>query len=219
MQNYIEKSSSIEKDYYSFKEYNSKIRMLTYWHQIDEVISVNPQSVLEIGKGTGLVYSYLSCLGIDVKTFDVNADLKPDIVGNIEHIDDVFEPNSWDVVLCSRVLHHIPFSNFYSIIQKLTQVASQRLVVSVPVDDLRIYNGLRYTSGRQKTLSIGLPLGFKRLLGKAAGKPIGSGLWQLNSQRETRITKVISDLNDLGLNPRTYRMEEDRSHMFLIFDL
>ncbi len=215
---YEERARSIEADYYSFAHYNSKIRMLTYWHQITEVLDAQPKSVLEIGKGSGLVASFVRSKNIKLETLDINEDLDPDHIGNVAELTTFFEKDSWDVVLCSRVLHHVPFENFMDIVTQLIIVGRKRIVMSLPVDDFRFYIGSRYTSSKYKTFSLSLPLALKRMIGKAMTQGYGSGLWQLNSSSETRIHKVISALKALGHDLNYYQMPEDRSHMFIIIE-
>ena len=38
-------------NYNDFYEYDQKPRWISYWHQIDEVLRLAPQTVLEIGIG------------------------------------------------------------------------------------------------------------------------------------------------------------------------
>ena len=187
---YARKYSKLKSAYYSFKNYNSKTRLITYWHQIDEVLDSAPQRVLEIGKGTGLVSSYLKNLGVEVATLDINEELQPDFVGDVTELDQKFDASSWDVVLCARVLHHIPFAEFENIISQCIHVARSRAVISVPVDDFRIYFSSRVTSRPYKTITIPLPLFLKKRLGKLAGKTPGSGLWQVNSSKQTAFAEI-----------------------------
>src|SRR5690606_16965503 len=77
-------SSEQPRDYYDFDRYISPQRMLTYWHQIREVMARRPARVLEVGVGTGLVASYLRASGIDVTTVDINEALEPDVVGSVQ---------------------------------------------------------------------------------------------------------------------------------------
>lgn len=42
-------------NHYLTLKYNSKARRLSYWYQINETVSRNPESLLVIGKGSGIV--------------------------------------------------------------------------------------------------------------------------------------------------------------------
>lgn len=44
---------------YSFLKYNYKSRWISYWHQIDEVLNLNPKNVLEVGVGDRIISKYL----------------------------------------------------------------------------------------------------------------------------------------------------------------
>ena len=45
----------VNAEHYNFKKYVSKERWNSFYHQIDEVISKNPGSFLEIGVGSGVL--------------------------------------------------------------------------------------------------------------------------------------------------------------------
>jgi ubiquinone/menaquinone biosynthesis C-methylase UbiE len=209
--------SDIPKRYYSFKKYNSKHRWLTYWHQIDEVLALKPTSVLEIGVGSGLVSSYLRAVGIKVTTLDINESLEPDHVGSLLNLDRIFEPNSFDAVLCARVLHHLPFDQLERAIEQIAYVASDNAVITMPVEDFRIYFMVRYTSSQIRTISLPLPLFIKRLVvrvlstGKEGTKFV-SGLWKINSASHCSMGAVTQKLEKLFVIKKAYAVPEDAAH-------
>ena len=45
----------VEPNHYFNEFYDSKERWISYWHQINEIIKLNPKKVLEIGIGNGFV--------------------------------------------------------------------------------------------------------------------------------------------------------------------
>ena len=49
----------VESNHYYKEAYDTKDRFISYWHQINEIIMLNPDSVLEIGIGNGFLSKYL----------------------------------------------------------------------------------------------------------------------------------------------------------------
>ena len=97
-------------DPYSTRRYNKQERWINYWYQIDNALSFNPNTILEIGTGSRVVYDTFKKLKINVASIDINADLKPDVVGSVCEMP--FQDNSFDVVLAAEILEHIPFTDF-----------------------------------------------------------------------------------------------------------
>lgn len=116
--------------YHNFKKYDFKNRWVSYWHQIDEVLELNPKNVLEIGVGNRTVSNYLKNKNIDLTTLDIDRELEPDIVGNILALP--LQDNSFDVILCAEVLEHLPFDNFEQALRELRRVAKRHIVLSLP---------------------------------------------------------------------------------------
>lgn len=61
----------VEPGHYFNKTYDSKGRFCSYWHQIDEIISLKPKEVLEIEIGNGFVSKYLKGRGVNVKCYNI----------------------------------------------------------------------------------------------------------------------------------------------------
>ena len=123
-------SDQPNSDYYISKEYDSKRRFISYWHQISETFSVKPSRVLEIGVGGGFVKDYLKNYGIDVTTLDVDAELKPDIVGDITH-GTQFKAKQFDVVMACEILEHIPYLSVPNALKEISRIA-EYAVISIP---------------------------------------------------------------------------------------
>ena len=49
----------VEPNHYFDKSYDTKERFISYWHQVNEIVRLEPDSVLEIGIGSGFVSKYL----------------------------------------------------------------------------------------------------------------------------------------------------------------
>jgi len=102
----------VDPGHYFNKSYDTKERFISYWHQINEIMELNPKKVLEIGVGNGFVSKYLKERGVNVITLDIDERLKPDAVGSV--LDIPFSESSFDVVTCYEVLEHLPYENYSS---------------------------------------------------------------------------------------------------------
>ncbi len=67
----------VEKEAYFSREYDTKARFCSYWHQIDEVLKLNPDRILEIGLGNGFVSEYLRSRDVHLVTIDSDSRLRP----------------------------------------------------------------------------------------------------------------------------------------------
>ncbi|UYG06229.1 class I SAM-dependent methyltransferase [Halomonas sp. M4R1S46] len=208
----------IPKSYYDFSEYNSKQRMLTYWYQLSLIHECHPQVVLEVGLGSGLVTAYLRHDGVRVETFDINSRLKPDHVGSILSLPEGLPLGQFDVVLCSRVLHHIPFYDLEKAVCNLSALTNRYCLITLPVNDLRIYLMTRVTSSSISTLSLPLPLMLKKALARMKGSGCGSGAWQINSSHETSQNNVVDIISKSFSIIKMFRMPEDQSHMMFLLE-
>ncbi len=212
------KPEDISKSYYDFSSYNSKQRMLTYWYQLSIIHECHPRDVLEIGVGTGLVAAYLRYNGIHVTTLDINSQLNPDYVGSILSLPEGLPVEAFDMVLCSRVLHHISFDDLERALCNLSALTKRYCLITLPVNDFRVYVMSRITSSSISTLSIPLPLALKKVLSSLRGRGGGSGVWQINSSRETSEKKVVVVIARRFKIIKMFRMPEDQSHMMFLLE-
>ena len=115
---------------YKFHNYDYKDRWISYWYQIDEVLKLEPKTVLEIGIGNGTVAEYLKKQGLEVKTLDINKDLNPDFSASV--LEMPLDNNSFDVILCAEILEHLPFEDFEKALLELKRVSKKNIVLSLP---------------------------------------------------------------------------------------
>ena len=116
-------------NYFSL-DYNDKGRWASYWIQIKEVLKLNPKKVLVIGKGDGIVPTYLKNLGLEISTLDIDSSLGPDIAASVLHMP--IEDNSFDVVLCAEVLEHLSYDEFSNALSEIRRVVKNMAIVSLP---------------------------------------------------------------------------------------
>lgn len=210
---------AIPPDYYGFAFYVSKERMLTYWHQTDEILRIRPDRVLEIGIGNRIVSAVLGTFGIRTVTADINASLNPDVVTPIAELDKHFDAGSFPCVLCARVLQHLPFAEFEPSIRQIHRVVADRVLLTLPVETLRLYIRLRVTGRSPRTLSIPFPLFIKRMLHtprRAEYTDQRQNFWKINHSRETSMAAVKSILRRYFTIDKAYQVPEDMSHAFFL---
>jgi SAM-dependent methyltransferase len=113
-----------------YREYDHLPRFICYFHQIELVKSLSPKTVLEIGIGNKTVSNYLRQHGYALTTVDFDSKLEPDCVADIRALP--FEDNSFDVVLTSEVLEHLPWQDVDKALIELHRVSKKYVVISVP---------------------------------------------------------------------------------------
>jgi len=214
------KPSEYPTEYYSFDRYITKHRILTYWYQIREVLELKPESVLEIGVGTGLVAAYLRNLGIRVTTLDINPTLNSDYVGSVLEADQILR-QTFDVVLCARVLHHLPFAQFSMAMEKIASVSASHAVITLPIEDMRFYLMTRYTASPIRVLSLPLPLTLKKWIFQflkldVKSEKFRSGQWKINDFSGIRLNDVVDGVSKNWIVKKQYRIPEDASHFLMV---
>lgn len=206
-------SANQPKAYYDFNKYISRQRILTYWYQIKEVLDLHPERMLEIGVGTGLVTAFLRAQGVEVRTLDLNPELNPDHHGSVAELEAVFTGGDFPLILCARVLHHLPFEDFGRAVDQLAHVTSRDLVLTLPHEDFALYLGFRYTSSSQRTLKIPLPLWVKKALYWRRSR---SGLWKIGDEKSHDLAAVRKILETRFVITRCYRIPEDPAHQVFV---
>ncbi len=121
---------TIMSKFNKFCQYDFQERWISYWHQIDEILKLEPEAVLEIGIGNKMVSDYLKKQNLEVKTLDADKNLHPDFIANVMNMP--LPDNSFDVILCAEVLEHLPFEYFEKALLELKRVNKKYIVLSLP---------------------------------------------------------------------------------------
>ena len=122
--------AQVGPDHYFNKCYDSKQRFMSYWHQINEIIKLNPKKTLEIGIGNGFISKYLKERSLNIITLDIDRKLNPDVTGSVLQMP--FGNESFDAVACYEVLEHLPYSNFGAVLAEIFRVSKSHAIISLP---------------------------------------------------------------------------------------
>jgi hypothetical protein len=206
----IDTTPAVDELHYFDASYDSKGRFISYWYQIHEIISFRPDSVLEIGPGNGLVYSYLKGRGLHVRSLDHDERLAPDIHASVADIP--VESRSFDVVSCCQVLEHLPFEMFVPCLKELKRVARSGIVLSLPDSSAYIYYLFRIRRLMYIKGTISLPR-----LKDRKHRFTGEHYWEIG-KKGYPLSKIDRIIRDSGLHPvRSYRVFDNPYHRFFIF--
>ncbi len=209
----------IPKEYYDFSHYVSKERILTYWHQADEILAKKPERFLEVGIGNKIVSSIVKCYGVNSVTADINESLCPDVVASITELDKDFKEGEFPFVLCARVLQHLPFSEFDRALSQLCYVTKDVLLLTLPVETICFYIRLRVTGRKPFTLPIRLPLIIKRIVERILSRKTKSekqNFWKINQSREQSMANIKRIIENYFIIEKSYQVPEDISHAFFV---
>ena len=112
-------------------ELESEDHWRLYWMQQKLIRSYlnGKDHVFEVGIGTGFSSNYLRSKGYNVTTLDIDANKKPDIVGNI--VDYEFS-RCYEHILGFEVFEHIPYDKFLEILPRLRRACTKTFALSVP---------------------------------------------------------------------------------------
>jgi len=201
----------VDKTHYGFGNYIFKDRWNSFYHQIDEIVKTEPNSILEIGVGAGISKCVLKdILHYHYESMDIDAELHPDYVGSI--LDMPFADNQYDVIGCFQVLEHLPFEDFEKALSELFRVANKAVILSLPDDG--------------PSLQICVPRLIKKTL---IQKPFatlkqhifdGQHYWEIN-KKGYEIDKIKRKIEDIGGTysfalEREYRVFENPYHHFFV---
>lgn len=193
---------------YKFNLYVEKNRWISFWHQIDEVIKLNPTNVLEIGVGPGIFKDIIIKSGIQVSTVDINPDLGPDYVASATNLP--FENDSFDCVCAFQMLEHLPYNETLLALSEMVRVSKKNIVISIPNSKKVWYNSLQIPLiGR---FNLHIPIPFKqRIIDK-------EHFWEINKKGYS-LKRILSDFSSLNLKlVQSFRVNENPYHHFFCLE-
>jgi hypothetical protein len=156
----------VDKEHYSFRNYSSERRFISYYHQVNNVMRFVEQNgaktILIAGKGDGIVekilqtYSDLLGLNLTITTFDFAEDLQPDIIGDLIELEKIIT-KKFDIILCCQVLEHIPLKESLDILSQMKRVSSF-VIISVPYKAFTIRGTLKIPLLKEFEFCLKIPI-------------------------------------------------------------
>lgn len=180
------------------RRYMTLPRMITHWHQANEVAATTPAGghVLEIGPGSGHTTWLLRQWGYRVTTLDFDPKVNADLVGDVTRLP--LEDKSFDCVLAAEVLEHIPFAEFKRALGELKRVSRKSAIVTLPAPFVGIAGLWNIPKLQPRGLFLGLPF-------MAPHKFNGEHHWELGKWGYG-LPKVKRQIKESGLRLlRTFR--------------
>jgi ubiquinone/menaquinone biosynthesis C-methylase UbiE len=199
----------VNTDHYEFSKYVSKKRWISYWHQLDEILKHKPTNVLEIGVGSGIIKVLCDLFGVDIKTVDIDQDLKSDYNASVLSLP--IDNDSFDLVVCFQVLEHIRYEEFFKALTELHRVARRYVILSLP--DARKVWSYQFYLPKIGSLYFHIP---RPKIGEYIHKFDGEHYWEINKKGYS-LNQIISDIKKVGfILEKSYRVNENPYHRFFI---
>ncbi len=200
----------VGKEHYDVRRYNRKYVWLNYWYQIQAVLKLEPHKVLEIGPGNKTVTNILKKADVEVVTVDIDPALEPDVVASASGLP--FENNSFDVILCSEVLEHLPYDEFKQALQELRRVTRRYVVLGLPNAGLVFQLVLRLPFLPQLTAFFKLPFFWKKHVFN------GEHYWETGKSLYP-LSRIRQDLNACGFKILNEQINyDDPKHWILVLE-
>lgn len=201
----------VDEQHYCFPKYIHKRRWMSLWHQVDEILAIQPERVLEIGPGPGLFKVVASAFGIKVETLDLDPDLNPDHLGSATDLP--FVDDAYEVVCAFQVLEHLPFEDSLEAFREMTRVARDKVIISLPDAKIVWPQTLYIPKLGYRNFMISKPQ-----LGLQKHQFNGEHYWEIN-KLGYKLDRVIEALELAGNTKleKTYRVNEYPYHRFLVF--
>jgi len=201
----------VNKLHYNYTRYLTKERWISIWHQIDEVLTLNPTKVLEVGPGPGVFKYTLLNNGILVETVDIDPELNPDYIASVTQLP--FVDESYDCVCAFQVLEHLKYEESLRALNEMIRVSSRYVIISLPDSKILWRYSFYFPKIGQKTFQI------PRLYFKKTKHVFdGEHYWEINKKGYS-FKKLISDFNSLNVEIRkSYRVNEYTYHHFIVFE-
>lgn len=201
----------VDADDYLRRDYDTKARFCSYWHQIDEALRLNPERILEVGLGNGFVSEYLRRRQVSQVTIDIDPELNPDVVGSVLRLP--FVDEAFDVITCNEVLEHIPYPSFSKALSEIHRASRSHAILSLPDDG----HNIRFDLRLRNVGDFGRAFRFPRLR-----RPVhlfdGQHHWEIG-KASYPLSRIVKDIESEGFSvARTYCVPENPWHRFFILD-
>lgn len=176
--------ANVRKEFYFDEGYFSEVQFISFAQQLRLVRNLRRRNILEVGKGNGFVSDFLKKAGYNVKTVDVNHNLRPDVVGSVLDLAGIFKTANFDVVLCAEVLEHLPFEFFERAIVNIFETTNAYAVITLPRCEKSVFEFQLSVKFFQ------LPPVQGSFFVSMPWAPINEHHWELNSNRLTKMKSI-----------------------------
>lgn len=206
----MKREKQVDKSHYEFQRYMQKPRWNSLWHQLDEIIKLQPERVLEIGPGPGIFKATASAFGLNIETLDIDPELKPDHVASATEMP--FTDGSYDVVCAFQMLEHLPYEKSLRVFKEMVRVARNNVVISLP--------------DAQSTWCYALyipKVGVKNIMIQDRIRPLkehkfnGEHYWEIN-RKNFPVSRIADDFSEYAKLIKSYRVFENAYHRFFLFE-
>lgn len=196
---------------YRTLRYNSKERWLSYWYQINESISLKPENLLIIGKGSGVVEKTIASISPEVKitTLDLSEELLPDVTGDMRRMP--FSDLSFDCLLCCQVLEHIPFGEVRSVLKEFHRITRRFLIISLPHKRKHVKLEIDTPFTGRRIFILKYPF-MKKIPGNSF--EVGDHCWEIN--RGVSYGQVKSVMSEMFVIEKSFLNEMNCTHRFFV---
>ena len=120
---------------YRSPKYLTKLRVMSFGHQLEACLETGCRTFLEVGIGSGLLVELLKRMGMTCLSVDPDRGTKPDIVGALPNLP--LTTRWFEAVACFEVLEHLPLSLLKPSLEELQRLSSRFVLISLP--DQRTY--------------------------------------------------------------------------------
>jgi ubiquinone/menaquinone biosynthesis C-methylase UbiE len=207
-----EYETSIEFKYY-WESLNTLHSYVSFLHQVKCIYDCKPQNVLEIGVGNKLTSSHLKNIGIKVTTLDINSKLKPDMVGDVRHLQIVND--SFDVVCAFEVLEHLPFEDFEKALLQMHAVSKKYVILSLPISKIGIEFSMWLPKIHHLYLYIDFPIKLKH---KGVIDKNDYHYWEVNKKGYSK-HKILNIFKKNFKVIKEYRPRHNQRHWFVVLEV
>ena len=147
---------------YKRRKYLSQQRIITHWHQANEVANSCEigSNILEIGPGSGHTSWLLKSWGYNITTLDIDDSTKPDINARVTGIP--VKDKQFDCVLAAEILEHLPFEQFGLALLELKRVSRKSIIITLPAPFIGVSGLINLPRQSLKSFFLGIPYFFSK---------------------------------------------------------
>jgi len=132
----------------------------SYYLQMKTIYELQVKTVLEIGPGENFIQMYMSTLGIKYDTMDVMADSNPTYLTSLAELNTNEIKTNYEMVCAFQMLEHLPYEEFEANLNKMKNLSSKYVFISLPYSCNKFALGLNLQFGQKKKISKSLQLIF-----------------------------------------------------------